>query len=137
MQLDTTKKKITATLISIIIILISGALTIYGIRHLKTEQSMRSNTSVQKTADTALTLEKEGEDLFNAGDLIAAKSRYQKAIDLYAESGKPTDKERVVLQLSLIEHTLSTAPAPVDLSTVPVDPKLNARLGTPAPIAQP
>jgi hypothetical protein len=138
MQLDTNKKKITAALISILIILTSGFLTIYGIKHIKTEQSKQSNTSVQETADTALTLEKEGEQLFNSGDLTAAKNRYQKAIDLYAETGDTVGKERVALQLSLVEHKLSTPPATqVDLSSVPIDPKLTTRLGTPAPIVQP
>jgi hypothetical protein len=143
MQVDTRKKKIIIVITANIVgMLIAGTLTVYALKqHYKDEQVRQQATktaSQEKRIATAPDIEKEANNLLANGDLVAAKAKYQNAVVIYAEAKNTDAEERVRMQLSLIEHRMKSTPTiSTDLSTVPIDRKLNAQLGEPAPISKP
>lgn len=140
MQLNTNRKKLIIILLSVGIVLSSGVATVYTLKYTQNKQvQQQADEAASRTANNATGLQKEqaADELFNASDLEEAKALYQEAATLYMKEGDTEGQERVKMQLTIIDHQLKTplaAPQTIKASDAPIDHKLNAKLGEPAPV---
>jgi hypothetical protein len=141
MQLDTQKKKIIGIAAAIGLVLLSGTVMLYAIKH-QANNTVKQQTEVStprtKQITAATNAEKGADALFADGDMAGAKAKYQTAANLYAETKNTEGAERVKMQISFIDSRQDyTATKTTDLSGTPVDRNLDAKLGVPPLVAQP
>ncbi len=116
--MDTNEKKksqrIIQTTIVTLVALLLGAGTIWALQFIEEPSSTRQNADQHKTALSAQADSQydQANKLLKNGDKTGAKKAFEKARDLYQQTGDTQHLKDIDLSLSLIQHTKDEPTAP-------------------------